>query len=185
MTHVVSDLHLDHANIIEYCDRPFESVAEMNKALVANWNNCIDPGEEVLYLGDLVPFERDDAVVLDWLEHLNGEITFIRGNHDKAVPINSHESFEYEAGDRQFFLTHYPEEIPGYWNGWALYGHHHNNFPDRFPFLDPEHRRVNVSIELLGHEPIPMDELLTWIAQGERLTVRPSVDRATALQHEE
>jgi len=185
MTCVTSDLHLEHDNIIEYCDRPFESVAITNETPVANWNDCVDPGEEVLYLGDLVPFERNDAVVLDWLDRLNGEVTFIRGNHDKTVPITAHQSLEYEAGDRRFFLTHYPEEIPGDWNGWVLYGHHHNNFPERFPFLDPERRRVNVSIELLGYEPIPIDELLTWIGQGERLTVRPGVSSATALQSEE
>jgi len=33
MTFVVSDLHLNHDNIIEYCDRPFESVEEMNERL--------------------------------------------------------------------------------------------------------------------------------------------------------
>lgn len=184
MTFVVSDLHLNHDNIIEYCDRPFESVEEMNETLVANWNDCIGPEDEVLYLGDFVPFERSDGVVLDWLDRLNGEFVFIRGNHDKVVPITSHESLEYGAGGQRFLLTHYPEEIPDNWDGWALHGHHHNNFPDRFPFLEPDQRRVNVSIELLGYEPISMDELLRWITQGERLTIRPGVDRSTALQGE-
>jgi calcineurin-like phosphoesterase family protein len=50
---VVSDLHLDHGNVIEYCDRPFESVAEMHEAFVENWNATVDPGEEVLFVGDL------------------------------------------------------------------------------------------------------------------------------------
>jgi 2'-5' RNA ligase len=37
--YLISDLHLDHANIIHYCARPFLSscVSEMNSVLVHNW----------------------------------------------------------------------------------------------------------------------------------------------------
>lgn len=34
MDYLISDLSLDHTNIIEYCDRPFSSVEEMNDTLV-------------------------------------------------------------------------------------------------------------------------------------------------------
>jgi calcineurin-like phosphoesterase family protein len=34
--YLISDLHLDHAKIIDYCDRPFEDVAEMNETFVGN-----------------------------------------------------------------------------------------------------------------------------------------------------
>lgn len=182
MIYVASDLHLEHGNIIEYCDRPFETADEMNETLVENWNSVVSPEDTVLYLGDLVPFERRDHVVLDWLEKLHGEIIFIRGNHDNAVPIKSHEMLEYEFGGDSFYLTHYPEQIPDDWNGWALYGHHHNNYPDEYPFLDPENQRVNVSIELLGYEPIALEEITRWMKQGVWLTVRPGVDREIALQ---
>ncbi len=53
-TYVISDLHLDFANIIEYCARPFSpsDVEEMNKVLVDNWNNTV--GNNVIYfLGGL------------------------------------------------------------------------------------------------------------------------------------
>lgn len=33
MEYLISDLHLDHANVIDYCDRPFDSVEEMNETL--------------------------------------------------------------------------------------------------------------------------------------------------------
>jgi calcineurin-like phosphoesterase family protein len=49
-----ADLHLDHANIIRYCNRPFQDVQEMNECLIKNWNSCIQPNDQVYILGDLV-----------------------------------------------------------------------------------------------------------------------------------
>jgi len=42
MDYLVSDIHLDHDNIIDYCDRPFSSVEEMNETLVEHWNAVVD-----------------------------------------------------------------------------------------------------------------------------------------------
>jgi calcineurin-like phosphoesterase family protein len=42
-----SDLHLGHANIIRYCDRPFAAIEEMDAFLVAAWNaEYLDAGFE-------------------------------------------------------------------------------------------------------------------------------------------
>ena len=48
-----SDLHLDHTNVIAYCDRPFADVGQMNAALVAAWNTVVMADDEVWVLGDL------------------------------------------------------------------------------------------------------------------------------------
>lgn len=182
MIHVVSDLHLGHENIIEYCDRPFESVNEMNRSLVENWNDVVDPDDTVLFLGDLVPFEDRPHVVEGWLNKLNGQVVFVEGNHDETIPIESHEHLAYETSNRSLYLTHYPSDIPDDWDEWGIYGHHHNNDVETYPFLEPDVRRVNVSVELLGYEPLPITELFRYMIQRRRLTVRPDVDRDAALQ---
>ena len=87
MDYLISDLSLDHTNIIEYCDRPFSPVEEMNEALVEQWNREISPEDSVLYGGDLT-IRSSAAALLDWLEQLNGEIMFVLGNHDNIVLIS-------------------------------------------------------------------------------------------------
>jgi len=36
-----SDTHFNHANIINYCQRPFKNTDEMNDVIITNWNNII------------------------------------------------------------------------------------------------------------------------------------------------
>lgn len=77
-----ADLHLGHANIIGYCDRPFASVAEMDDALVERWNEAVGPDDEVWVLGDVAlgPIEASLARVGE----LAGRKVLVAGNHDRC-----------------------------------------------------------------------------------------------------
>lgn len=48
----ISDTHFSHTNIIRYTGKPFESVEEMDQALINNWNACIDNDDQIFFLGD-------------------------------------------------------------------------------------------------------------------------------------
>ncbi len=55
---ITSDMHFNHAKIIEYCDRPFETTEEMNEIIIRNWNKKIKKKDIVYVLGD-IGFDRE------------------------------------------------------------------------------------------------------------------------------
>ena len=67
-----SDTHFSHKNIMQYCDRPFSSIEEMNEKLISNWNSVVDSDATVFHLGDFA-----FGTISQWEEvrsQLNGEI---------------------------------------------------------------------------------------------------------------
>lgn len=114
---VTSDTHFCHSRSFLYGPRGFESVNEMNEAIVDNWNRVVKPGDTVYHLGDVML--NDDYKGHDLLGALNGKIYLILGNHDTDNRIKG-PAFDTQniAGigfakrlvfDKyHFFLTHYP-----------------------------------------------------------------------------
>jgi len=159
----ISDLHLGHANIIRYCSRPFlvSDVAEMDRVLIDNWNFAISSGGRVFFLGDLL-YGEHALSSQEYRKKLNGNITFIRGNHDDDEPEEVLSSTLDYRGLR-FLLLHDPADIPPDFNGWTIHGHHHNNDLRHFPFINFVDRRINVSAEVIGYVPVGLKEICSLI----------------------
>lgn len=157
---VISDNHFDHANIIRFCKRPFKSTEEMNRYMLEKWNKIIRKRDKVIFLGDLA-YGRGSRSTKYWLNQVNGDFIFIKGNHDVHVPgLEQYKSLIIEYKGEKFYLTHSPADVPASWTGWAICGHHHNNQPVEFPLINKKTKRMNVSVELLDYTPIELDELL-------------------------
>jgi calcineurin-like phosphoesterase family protein len=172
MTHFfVSDLHFDHANIIQYCDRPFESVDEMNVSLIDSWNSVVTDDDVVLYLGDFGWWDVES--IRSFAEQLNGTMALVRGNHDEFgvddVPFPVLDSYTVSYQGYQFYCSHYPEDVPTGASWWNVHGHVHNNDLEQFPFINPTEKRVNVSCEVLDYKPIDVATLVQLLDAGERV----------------
>ncbi|MCK9630970.1 MAG: 2'-5' RNA ligase family protein [Methanoregula sp.] len=166
-TLLIADLHLGHANIIRYCSRPFlfSDPGGMDRVLIANWNAVVTPGTRTYHIGDLC-YGRTARPEHEYREHLHGEVTFIAGNHDAPGPGACSSAVIEHAGTR-FFLVHDPADAPAAFDGWVIHGHHHNNDLRHYPFIDFEHRRINVSAEVAGYVPVSLEE--TWTLVQYRL----------------
>ena len=156
--YLVSDLHLDHRNIIHYCARPFSfsDVEEMNNVLVDNWNNTVR-NNPVYFLGDL-SFGKGSRPPEYWLRKLQGQIHFIRGDHDTNVK-NSREYEILEYNNHKFLLVHDPNKLTTEWDGWIIHGHKHDNDIKNYPFINGDKRAINVSAELVNYKPVSLDYL--------------------------
>lgn len=76
----VGDPHFGHKSIIEYDNRPFKDVVDMNRQLVANWNAVVDDDHLIFILGDFALTKTD--AILHILKQLKGRKVGIIGNHD-------------------------------------------------------------------------------------------------------
>jgi calcineurin-like phosphoesterase family protein len=140
-----SDLHFCHNNILNYepDSRPFNTIEEMNEALVQKWNDKVSTEDTVYVLGDLSMGRVE--VAIEYIKRLNGKIILIRGNHDtpkrieayKEIGIEVHDIFYLPYKGRYFILCHFPianEEfirmvIEDNSEVVNLYGHVHSNAP--------------------------------------------------------
>lgn len=153
---LISDLHLDHENIIRHCHRPFRNVHEMNSTLINNWNRVVRRNDIVFFLGDLAG--NTDY----WYRKLNGKIFFIKGNHDHPKKIKFYHRRYLTYRGITFLLIHSPWDVPKDWKGWVIHGHTHNH-DTRFPFINRKNKRINVSCEVIGYKPINLDVIRKMI----------------------
>lgn len=154
----VSDLHLDHARIIRYCNRPFNSKEEMNNTIVNNWNRTVGKNDIVYFLGDM-SCGRGSRPARYWLKKLNEKIIFFKGSHDALRGIKFCDRLILNYGSQRFLLVHDPKDVPDDWEGWVIHGHTHNNKPE-YPLVNKKNKTINVSVELLDYKPIQLDDLL-------------------------
>lgn len=160
MIYLISDLHLDHKNIMGYCDRPFSSVEEMNRTIIDNWNEVVEEDDFVYLVGDLA-FGRRRSKMRYWLKKLNGNVILILGNHDKGYLdsiVHADKCVLFYKG-KKFLLIHDPKMVNS-GDDWVIHGHEHNNKPEKYPFMNGKNRTINVSVELINYTPISLDFLV-------------------------
>lgn len=76
-----SDLHFGHKNILNFCQRPFEDIKDMELKMISYWNKVVSDKDIVFVLGDTFWF-NDRKAMKRILKQLNGsQIYMILGNH--------------------------------------------------------------------------------------------------------
>ena len=72
MIYFTADTHFGHENVIRFCRRPYATAAEMDEALIDNWNSRVKGNDTVFILGDMF-FRSDNAEeILRCLKEKNG-----------------------------------------------------------------------------------------------------------------
>lgn len=159
MNWFTSDLHINHDNIIKYCNRPFSSVAEMNNALVTRWNDRVKEDDTVYVVGDMFLGKPEDALPI--VKSLKGRKILVLGNHDRSRRTMLECGFDetWQRKDmklkdgRRALLSHKPlpeSTIENY--DLQIHGHRHS-----LPIVSG--KRLNVCVDLWDFRPISEEEL--------------------------
>jgi calcineurin-like phosphoesterase family protein len=151
-TWIGSDYHLNHLNILKYCDHrvpdshdgcaphDWDDVAEMNEKIISNHNSLVAPDDEVYLLGDICMGQIIKAP--DLIRRLNGRKYLIKGNHDKTLHklIKNDEnnsdlfiwvkdviemSYRYNEKKIPLFFSHFPHAAWPGMNQGVIHAHGH------------------------------------------------------------
>lgn len=161
-----SDLHIGHDNIINFCNRPYESIEQMNQGIIEEWNNVVPVNGNVFLLGDVSWKGAQYAKKI--ISQLNGNITLIRGNHDPDTICNLFsEVYDMLALDVQdedskmlVHLCHYPltEWLRSQKGSIHLHGHCHGSRDE----LDLKNWQIlDVGVDSHLMKPISWDKIKT------------------------
>ena len=152
-----ADLHLGHSKIIDYCNRPFSSIEEMDQAIIANAQKRSHPKTHLWIVGD---FAVHKAAAQRYFDAVPGIKHLIMGNHDpKWVRdfdwASVHDLTEFSDYNKRFVLCHYPMIT---WNkarygSLQLFGHIHHHHQG-------SQKAINVGVDCWNFEPITARDIL-------------------------
>lgn len=167
MIYLTSDTHFYHTNIIEYDQRPFKDVLEMNRVIVEKWNEIVAPWDIVYHLGDFGLASEDK--LREILMNLNGQITLVRGNHDSSLTqlqeigfVGICDEMMLKYYGYHFIMTHEPKNSYELLDGVVnIHGHTHSE--ERF-----SKKYINVCCKAWDYKPIPLEEIIKQYKQNKR-----------------
>lgn len=190
MIHFTSDLHFGHATLAKI--RGFDSVTEMDEALIAKWTRRVGFSDEIYVLGDCSFHKKGGFRSI--LARLPGKKHLILGNHDSEIRHRpkawiTPEAFatvqDYleirvpQAKNVKICMFHYGQRVwnESHYGSIQLHGHSHGS-------LSPHGRSVDVGVDAnwITPElrPVSLDEVLAYMSTREPALVDGhGVDRAT------
>lgn len=175
-TFLAADTHFSHRGIVKFLrednvtkERPWDTIEEMDEALVKNWNSVVRPTDTVYHLGDVVI----NRSALPILGRLNGTKILVKGNHDVFRAEEYLEYFKDIRGSavlNNLVMTHIPLHPTSIerWDG-NIHGHLHSKRVmteysgyDEYCFgeMEIDKRYLCVSMEHIGYTPISLEEVM-------------------------
>ena len=153
-----ADFHINHANIIRFCKRPFKDIGEMKEKIISNWNNLVKQEDIVFHIGD---FAMNNTNKEEIISRLNGQVILIKGNHDRG-DLFKIQDLMFMLGDEQLHLVHIPEEAQADYN---LVGHTHEKWKTK---KIGDHFCINVGVDVNNFTPVSEEEIKQIIREDKK-----------------
>ena len=165
-TFIISDTHFWHQNIIDYEDRPFDTVEEMNKYMVKQWNSVVGKDDLIYHLGDVSLGKKEETRHI--LSQLNGIKILILGNHDHFSITAYREMGFWKVYDQTIIiddfviLSHKPLYLRKIGPFVNICGHTHGKSLDHKDYF-------NVSVETNDYKPYNLTHIYQQVAENRHL----------------
>jgi calcineurin-like phosphoesterase family protein len=163
MVFFTADCHFGHKNIINYCNRPFKSIEEMDETLINNWNNKVSNNDVIYHIGD---FCFGNAK--NYIEKLNGEKHFLLGDHDKPLHnINKNSAIIHKEmilkltiEEVKLILCHWCMRVwpLSHYNSIHLFGHSHGS-------LEARGQSRDVGVDNNNFSPLSINDIKIIMSQ--------------------
>lgn len=155
-----SDEHFGHQNkmtgigIIQYCNRPFESVEEMDEELIKRHNEIVTPQDTTVHLGDFSYYNKQETGKI--IKRLNGDHIFLEGDHDRWLS-SARQVWKKKIEDCFIVCCHWPmwSWPRSHYGSWMLYGHHHG----RVEGFRTVGKSFDVGVDTNNFYPYSLDEV--------------------------
>ena len=169
-----ADLHFGHNNVVNFKNtdgtkaRDFDTVQDMEDAMVQMHNEIVKPTDKVYMLGDIAFNARG----LEKVKQMNGIKILVKGNHDQLKLNKYVDVFKDVRGCHVMnglVFTHIPIHVDQLGRfGCNVHGHLHMNRVMQGDKIDP--RFLCVSVEHTALKPIEFEDMVERIvAQGGKL----------------
>lgn len=163
-----ADFHLSMPEIIEYEDRPYGSVQEMDKDILAKCH-ALQPDDTIVHIGDLYCYNQQ-IKPFDFINGIPATFLNIRGNHDLNNRVKSVcESMHFFLSKRFPYVSasHYPTYDSKISRDCLvapihLCGHIHRKWRH---CLDLDHNilNINVGIDAWNYRLVSEEELIVYL----------------------
>jgi len=175
-----SDTQFSRNSIIDYGNRPFLDVEEMNQQLIHNINSVVGPKDRLFHLGNFAfdkTYELRMQIECENIVLIEG---FLDRRMDAAKRLFSsiHQLLDMQltvAGNRQHIvMCHYPLE---YWprkndGAWHLHGHMLGKMPSNNSTL-----RMDVGVDCHRYKPISIYEISAFMFKKTGFQENSSVEK--------
>jgi len=169
-----ADLHFGHKNVINFTNpdgarcRPFDTVEDMEDAMIQMHNEIVKPADKVYMLGDIAFNNRG----LEKVKQMNGIKILVKGNHDQLKLNKYVEVFKDIRGchvTNGLVFTHIPIHVDQLGRfGCNVHGHLHGGRVMQDNKIDP--RFLCVSVEHTNLKPIDFEDMVDRIvSQGGKM----------------
>jgi len=154
MYFIDADHHFGHHRIIEYCNRPFKNVSEMDSEIIRRHNEVVGSDDIVIHAGDFSLVKDARFVHEKYVSKLNGKNMFLKGSHDYWLQNRVGKIHEITIDGIFVVICHYAMRVwaRSHYNSWHCYGHSHGN-------LESIGKSMDVGVDTHNFYPYSFEEI--------------------------